>query len=56
MITEVQYESLFAFCRKHYVQYYDVQVELVDHLAEAIEEKLKAEKATKEDVINAGNS
>ena len=41
MITEVQYESLFAFCRKHYVQYYDVQVELVDHLAEAIEEKLK---------------
>lgn len=41
MITEVQYESLFAFCRKHYVQYYDVQVELVDHLAEAIEEKMK---------------
>ena len=42
MITEAQYESLFAFCRKHYVQYYDVQVELVDHLSEAIEEKMKA--------------
>lgn len=41
MITEAQYESLFAFCRKHYVQYYDVQVELVDHLSEAIEEKMK---------------
>ena len=42
MITEAQYESLFAFCRKHYVQYYDVQVELVDHLSEAIEEKMQA--------------
>lgn len=42
MITEAQYESLFAFCRKHYVQYYDVQVELVDHLSEAIQEKIKA--------------
>lgn len=42
MITEAQYESLYAFCRKHYVQYYDVQVELVDHLSEAIEEKMKA--------------
>lgn len=41
MITEAQYESLYAFCRRHYVQYYDVQVELVDHLSEAIEEKMK---------------
>lgn len=41
MITEAQYASLYAFCRKHYVQYYDVQVELVDHLSEAIEEKMK---------------
>ncbi|MFN3299960.1 MAG: hypothetical protein ACK41Z_07180 [Sediminibacterium sp.] len=40
MITDAQYESLFAFCRKHYVQYYDVQVELVDHLVAAIEEKM----------------
>lgn len=40
MITEAQYESLYAFCRRHYVQYYDVQVELVDHLSEAIEEKM----------------
>lgn len=41
MITEAQYESLYTFCRRHYVQYYDVQVELVDHLSEAIEEKMK---------------
>jgi len=41
MITEEQYESLFAFCRKHYVQYYDVQVELADHLFSAIEVCIK---------------
>lgn len=41
MITDAQYESLFAFCRKHYVQYYDVQVELVDHLSAAIEERMQ---------------
>jgi hypothetical protein len=40
MITDEQYESLFAFCRKHYVQYYDVQVELADHLSAAIEERM----------------
>ncbi|PJE45501.1 MAG: hypothetical protein CUR34_14310 [Sediminibacterium sp.] len=42
MITDTQYESLFAFCRKHYVHYYDVQVELVDHLSTAIEDKMTA--------------
>jgi len=41
MITEEQYESLFAFCRKHYVQYYDVQIELADHLSSAIEQSIK---------------
>lgn len=40
MITDEQYESLFAFCRRHYVQYYDVQVELADHLSAAIEERM----------------
>jgi hypothetical protein len=40
MITDEQYESLFAFCRKHYVQYYDVQIELADHLSAAIEERI----------------
>lgn len=37
MLTEEQIQSLFTFCEKHFVKYYDVQVELVDHLANAIE-------------------
>jgi hypothetical protein len=43
-LTPQQIEELFAFCRRHYVQYYDVQLELVDHLANAIEEKMNADK------------
>lgn len=37
-LTTEQIESLYDFCRKHYVQHYDLQVELVDHLATEIEE------------------
>ncbi|MGN6541027.1 MAG: hypothetical protein ACTHKY_09500 [Ginsengibacter sp.] len=40
-LTKEQIEYLFAFCIKHFVQYYDVQVELVDHLANAVELKMK---------------
>ncbi|WP_334056303.1 hypothetical protein [Polaribacter sp. P097] len=36
-LTEIQIESLYQFTRQHYVEYYDVQVELVDHLANDIE-------------------
>ena len=36
-LTEIQIESLYKFTRQHYVEYYDVQVELVDHLANDIE-------------------
>jgi hypothetical protein len=43
-LTPEQINGLFAFCRKHYVQFYDVQVELVDHLANAIEEKMDLNK------------
>jgi hypothetical protein len=32
-----QIEQLFVFTKKHYVEYYDLQTELVDHLAHAIE-------------------
>ncbi|SHI66404.1 hypothetical protein SAMN04488096_103233 [Mesonia phycicola] len=32
-----QIERLYEFTRQHYVEYYDVQTELVDHLASAIE-------------------
>lgn len=41
LITPAQIESLFKFCRKHYVHYYDLQTELVDHLATGIEEKMR---------------
>ncbi|MEK8179045.1 hypothetical protein WMW71_01720 [Flavobacterium buctense] len=34
-----QVERLYAFTRQHYVEYYDLQTELVDHLANAIEEQ-----------------
>ena len=38
-ITQKETEKLFLFCEKHYVDYYDLQIELVDHLASAIEEQ-----------------
>ena len=43
-LTEQQINELFTFCKKHYVQYYDVQIELVDHLANAIEDKMNEDK------------
>lgn len=36
-LTEQEINQIFDFTKKHYVEYYDVQVELVDHLANAIE-------------------
>ncbi len=36
-VSEVQIEQLFKFMRQKYVRYYDVQIELVDHFASAIE-------------------
>lgn len=38
-LTPEKIDELFVFCRKHYVPEYDLQVELVDHLAAAIEEQ-----------------
>lgn len=43
-LTPLQIEKLFEFCSKHFVHYYDVQVELVDHLANAIEDKIEKQK------------
>lgn len=40
-ITEVEINQIFDFTKRHYVEFYDVQVELVDHLANAIEEQWK---------------
>jgi hypothetical protein len=38
-LSETQINSLFLFCEQEEVRYYDVQIELVDHLASGIEQK-----------------
>lgn len=40
-LNNQQIEQLFTFTKKHFVEHYDVQVELVDHLANAIEDQWK---------------
>jgi len=40
-INDSQLEQLFSFTRKHYVEWYDLQSELVDHLANGIEQQWK---------------
>ncbi len=42
-LTKQQIEQLFEFTEKKYVRYYDLQVELVDHLATKIEEEMAAD-------------
>jgi hypothetical protein len=39
-LTQTQIEELFRFCEKKLVRHYDLQVELVDHLASRIEEEM----------------
>jgi hypothetical protein len=39
IITSEETKELFRFCQKHYVYQYDVQIELVDHLASSVEER-----------------
>ena len=36
-LTEIQIDNLYKFTRQHFVYHYDVQTELVDHLANDIE-------------------
>ncbi|WP_166960049.1 hypothetical protein [Yeosuana marina] len=38
-VNQEQIEDLYTFTRKHFVEWYDVQTELVDHLANGIEEQ-----------------
>lgn len=40
-LSQDQIQDLFSFVRKHYVEHYDLQTELVDHLANGIETQLK---------------
>ena len=37
-LTTEQIQNLYQFTRKHYVEWYDLQSELVDHLANDIEQ------------------
>jgi hypothetical protein len=39
-LSQTEIDALYRFCIKHGVKYYDVQVELVDHLATAIETEI----------------
>jgi hypothetical protein len=38
-LTTQQIDKLYTFTRQHYVEWYDLQSELVDHLANAIEQE-----------------
>lgn len=40
-LTKFQIQQLYTFTQKHYVDWYDVQTELVDHLANGIESHLE---------------
>ncbi|MFT6204353.1 MAG: hypothetical protein ACI9V1_001888 [Spirosomataceae bacterium] len=40
-LTTTQIQYIHDFVKRKYVDYYDVQIELVDHIATAIEEKIK---------------
>ncbi len=40
-VNQTQIEDLYAFTRKHFVEWYDLQTELVDHLANDIEDVWK---------------
>ena len=38
-LSAQQIDQLYAFTRQHFVEWYDLQSELVDHLANAIEQE-----------------
>ncbi|KIX21093.1 hypothetical protein SY27_10000 [Flavobacterium sp. 316] len=51
-LTTEQINRLYEFTRQHYVEWYDLQTELVDHLANAIEKQwLENPKIPFEDVL-----
>ena len=51
-ISKEQIDRLYEFTRQHYVEYYDLQTELVDHLANSIESQWQENpKLTFEDAL-----
>jgi hypothetical protein len=52
-LTAEQIDQLYLFTRQHYVEYYDLQTELVDHLANSIETEWQHNSTlTFEEVLN----
>ena len=52
-LTSQHINQLYLFTRQHYVEYYDLQTELVDHLANAIETEWEQNpKLTFDEVLN----
>lgn len=41
MLTSEEIAELYKYCERKKVLYYDIQIEIVDHMATAIEEKMK---------------
>lgn len=46
MISKEEYKYLFEYTARHYTKYYDVQIEVIDHLASSIDE-LRSEDPSK---------
>ncbi len=44
-VSQEQIDRLYLFTREHFVEYYDLQTELVDHLANAIEQQWRDDPA-----------
>lgn len=52
-LSTQQIDQLYAFTRQHFVEWYDLQSELVDHLANAIEQEWKQNpNSTFEEILN----
>jgi len=52
-LSTQQIEQLYAFTRRHFVEWYDLQSELVDHLANAIEQEWQQNpNRTFEEILN----
>ena len=52
-LTAQQIDQLYTFTRQHYVEWYDLQSELVDHLANAIEQEWEQNpNRTFEEILN----
>lgn len=53
-LNEQQIEQLYTFTHQHYVEWYDLQSELVDHLANAIETEWQQNpKCTFDEILNS---